>query len=170
MRTFKDNAFDLIEKKYNENYNYLRNFLNKITHDENLTEDLIQETFFKLLRNPEHVLDVKYFRSWLITCARNLLIDHYRKKTPTLLRDENIIIDLLGTSTHPERQLEIKEAISEALQQCNEIDRTIFLAKEYFGYQYEEISQLLDIPVNTLKSRVFRIRKTMLSFLQRGDK
>jgi len=48
------------------------------------------------------------------------------------------------------------------LGKLSDTDKAIILAKEYYGYDYKEISDLLDIPVPTLKSKVFRMRKKLI--------
>ncbi|MEB3752711.1 RNA polymerase sigma factor [Geobacillus icigianus] len=83
MKKSHEDAFSLIEDVYKEHYLYLKRFLLKITSDEKLIEDVIQEVFSKMLLNPEKILEVKYIRSWLMVSTRNLLIDHFRKKSRT---------------------------------------------------------------------------------------
>ncbi len=162
MSNSRDSLFVLIEREYKEHYLYLKNFIFKLTNDEQITEDLIQETFLKVLKNPEQVITVTYFRSWLITCARNLFIDHKRKKNPSLFQDENVMVKLIGNTDNPEITFVVKDSIKQALKDFSELDRSIFLAKEYYGYKYDEIAQLLDVPVNTVKSKIFRLKKTLL--------
>ncbi|CAM3997977.1 RNA polymerase sigma factor [Mesobacillus zeae] len=162
-------AFTLIEEVYREHYLYLKHFLLKLSSDEKLAEDIIQEVFSKILLHPNQIFDVKYMRSWLITSAKNLLIDHYRKKAPSLLNDSQIIDTLLISENTPEKSLLQKSAVEALLQNVSEEDRKIFLLKEHDGYKYEEISALLEIPVSTIKSRIFRLRKSILSKVNRSD-
>ena len=110
-----------------------------------------------------------YVRSWIVTSAKNLLIDNYRKKSPSLLKDEEVISNLLVEHHDPEKKYLIKYTIEETLRHFSETDKTIFLAKEYYGYKYKEISALMDMPVSSVKSRIFRVKKIILSSIQRGD-
>lgn len=73
---------EYIEKMYNENYLFLRNFLFFIglTKSEDLAEDIIQDLFTRILFNPENMLKVTYTKRWLITCAKNAFLDYYKKK------------------------------------------------------------------------------------------
>ncbi|SET14631.1 RNA polymerase sigma-70 factor, ECF subfamily [Oceanobacillus limi] len=169
MSNSRDSLFVLIEKEYEENYLYLKNFILKLTKDDQIAEDLIQETFLKVLKNPEQVVTVTYFRSWLITCAKNLFIDFKRKKNPTLFQDENVMVKLIGNTDNPEITFLMRESIKQALQGFSELDRSIFIAKEYYGYKFDEIAQLLDVPVNTVKSKLFRLKKTVLKDNTRRD-
>ncbi|ANB57242.1 RNA polymerase sigma factor, sigma-70 family protein [Anoxybacillus sp. B7M1] len=169
MKKSHEDAFSLIEDVYKKHYLYLKRFLLKITSDEKLIEDVIQEVFSKMLLNPEKILEVKYIRSWLMVSTRNLLIDHFRKKKPHLLNDEEVITDLLITDLSPEKNLLLKSSIDDILKDLSKADKTLLLAKEYYGYTYEEISVLLNIPISTIKSRIFRLKKRLISRIHRSD-
>lgn len=64
---FRKDTFSLIEKEYTMNYSYLKNFLVKLTNDQNLAEDVVQEVFSRLLKEPEKILEVQYIKSWLVS-------------------------------------------------------------------------------------------------------
>ncbi|TMU83776.1 RNA polymerase sigma factor [Bacillus sp. BHET2] len=152
-----------IENAYNEHYLYLRNFLMGLTRDGQLADDIIQELFAKILLNPSRILEVSYMKSWLIKGARNTLLDHYKKKKPALLTDEKIIESLLIKDESPEIKIMIRNELEHTLNSLSPTERAIILAKEYHGYNYQEISDLLSIPVSTLKSKVFRIKKKIVN-------
>ncbi|WP_170008478.1 RNA polymerase sigma factor [Bacillus fonticola] len=169
MKQDRKDPLSLIEDEYRKNYSFLKYFLIKLTSDEKLAEDIIQEVFFKLLIKPEQVLKFESIRSWLITCAKNTLIDLYRKKKPSLLKDEEIIINMLIDNHGPEEKFLMRNEVNEILERLSEMDKTIFLAKEHYGYKYDEIAALLNMPVSSVKSRMFRLRKDILSSVQRSD-
>lgn len=158
----KNNIFRMIEDEYKMNYSYLKNFLLKLTRDENLSEDIVQEVFTKLINDPEKLLEIKYTKSWLVSVAKNTLIDHFRKKSPTLLKDDDIVNDLLVDNMDPETKILNNEIIKMSLNKLTIDERNLFLAREYYGYSYEDISVLLDLPATTIKSRLFRIRKKIV--------
>lgn len=156
------NPLEIIEEVYNEHYLYLRNFLIGLTKSDELADDIIQELFAKILVTPTRILKVNYMKSWLVKSAKNTLIDYYRKKKPELLGDESIIESLLIDNFTPEVNVIINEELDTILKELSTTDKAIILAKEYYGYNYQEISELFNIPVSTLKSRVFRMRKSMI--------
>ncbi|WP_010095567.1 sigma factor [Ornithinibacillus scapharcae] len=80
MNNDRSSPFLNLEKIYQENFHYLSSYLINLTSNKQLTEDIIQETFLKLLKSPEKIKQVSYIRSWLVVNVRNTLIDHYRKK------------------------------------------------------------------------------------------
>ncbi|PFG05289.1 RNA polymerase sigma factor [Bacillus sp. es.034] len=166
---FRKDTFSLIEKEYTMNYSYLKNFLVKLTNDQNLAEDVVQEVFSRLLKEPEKILEVQYIKSWLVSVSKNILIDHYRKKKPHLLDEVDLMENLLEDHLTPEKITMRKEIFDNVLSNISKEEKTIFLAKEYYGYKYEEISSLMGLPISTIKSRLFRVRKKILSTLERGE-
>lgn len=155
----KINPLEVIEGIYKEHYVYLKNLLIGLTKNDEVADDIIQELFAKILMNPSNILEVTYIKSWLVKGAKNILLDHYKKKKPELLKNENIIETLLINNQTPEVETLINSQIETVLGSLSTMDRTILLAKVYYGYDYQEISDLLDIPVPALKSKVFRMRK-----------
>lgn len=158
----KNNPLEIIEAMYNAHYSYLKNHLIGLTKSDEEADDVIQELFSKILKEPQKVLEVDHFRSWLIKSAKNMLLDFYKKKRPGLLKDEKIMESILIHNNTPEDDALINDQLEMYLNNMSTTDKAILLAKEYHGYKYEEISELLNIPVQTLKSRVFRIRKKMI--------
>lgn len=158
----KMNPLVLIEEIYNEHYAYLRNFLIGLTKSDVIADDIIQDFFTKILVSPSVVTEVEYMRSWLITGVKNTLLDYYKKKKPELLQDENIIETLLVDNYTPEVSATINNELETILGKLSTSEKAIIIAKEYYGYNYNEISDLLSIPVSTIKSIVFRMRKRMI--------
>lgn len=156
------NPFEMIEIIYKDHYIYLKNYLLKLTKDASVADDIIQELFSKILKDPSKVSNVTHMKSWLIIAAKNTLLDHYKKKKPELLTDENLIENLLIHYQTPESKAVLNAEIESILKDLSKTDRSIILAKFHYGYNYEEISELLNIPVSTIKSKVFRIRKQMV--------
>lgn len=158
----KNKPLELIEQMYNTHYSYLRNYLIGFTRSHEEADDVIQELFSKILRNPESVLEIENIRGWLVTSARNTFLDFYRKRRPELLKDEKIMEHLLVSTHTPEADVIIKNQLEMYLEGMPVTDQAIFIAKEYYGYKYDEISELLNISVPNLKSRLFRMRKKMI--------
>ncbi|MFA1819310.1 RNA polymerase sigma factor [Virgibacillus oceani] len=132
-----------------------------LTKNDEVGDDIIQELFAKILVNPSSILEVTYMKSWLVRGAKNTLLDYYKKKKPELLKDENMIESILINNQTAEVRTLVNQQIHTVLEGLNVTDRAILLAKVYYGYDYQKISELLNIPVSTLKSKVFRMRKQL---------
>jgi len=154
-------SFKVIEDLYKEHYVYLKKILFSLTKSEELCDDIIQDVFAKILKNPSMILEVTYMKSWLVKAAKNTLLNYYKKKKPALLKEENSIEHLLINNVSAEDEMLLNKQLQSVLSNLSSLDKTILLAKVYYGYSYEEISDLLDIPVPTLKSKVFRLRKQL---------
>lgn len=158
----KTNPLQYVEELYIKHYPYLRNFLIGMTKSDEIADDIIQEVFSKILTNPMRLQKVTYIKSWLVTATRNTLLDYYKKKQPKLLNDEHIIESLLIDHYTPETSLVISQQLESILSSLSMTDQAIILAKEYYGYTYKEMSELFNMHVSTLKSRVFRMKKRII--------
>lgn len=165
----KESPIEVIEDIYNIYYQYILNFLLSLTSDKQLAEDIIQEIFSKILLHPETILDVRNIQSFLITSAKNQLIDHYRKKKPSLLHDDQAIEKLLIDNYSTNKFLEMNE-INEILLKLPSKYSFVIIARDYYGYSYQEISDLLAISLVNVKSRIFRARKLFLEYYQEVNK
>jgi len=154
-------SFKVIEDLYKEHYVYLKKILFSLTKSEELCDDIIQDVFAKILKNPSMILEVTYMKSWLVKAAKNTLLNYYKKKKPALLKEDHSIENLLINNVSAEDEMLLNKQLQSVLSNLSSLDKTILLAKVYYGYSYEEISDLLDIPVPTLKSKVFRLRKQL---------
>ena len=154
-------SFKVIEDLYKEHYVYLKRMLFRLTKSEELCDDIIQDVFAKILKNPSMILEVTYMKSWLVKATKNTLLNYYKKKKPALLKEEYSIENLLINNVSAEDEMLLNKQLQSVLSNLSSLDKTILLAKVYYGYSYEEISDLLDIPVPTLKSKVFRLRKQL---------
>lgn len=154
--------FKEIEEDYRLYYLVLKDFLSKFTQDKSLIDDIIQDVFLTLLKQPELVTNILNKKAWLLACTKNKMIDHFRKKSPSLLNDDSIL-ELISTS---EPNLQDKfiqnENINEVLALLSPENRKLFKAKYYYGFKYDEISELTGLSISTIKLRLFRAKKMIL--------
>lgn len=163
-------AYEIIVNRYKDG---LFLMLKKMVYDPIQAEDLVQETFLKAFRalesyNPEHA-----FSTWLYKIARNNCIDFIRKKKLQTYSMENPIE---GKDGERQREYEDTEAVTperEIIQKerSNLIQLAIDdLPKKYHeaivlrhqeDKSYEEIALLLNIPIGTVKARIFRAREML---------
>ena len=145
------------EELYEDHYKELTAYGTRMSGSRELAEDLVQETFVKALMNTETIGDLSpgKRRAWLFRTFKNLFFDRYRR---ALLENE------YEQSWQPEYQedrgiQEIENAL--LLQSISPQDRVIFQLRHFDGYTAEEISQMLNIPPGTVRSRLSRCRKTL---------
>lgn len=136
-----------------------------IVRDSGLAEDVVQETLVKVwMHLPEYRGDAP-LKNWVLRIAHNTAISMLRKR-----RDETLDPTILAEVAAPtgtgdaERRLHGQMAVDDlwvALATLDETTRSIVVLREVEGLTYEEISQLLDLPLPTIKTRLFRARRAL---------
>lgn len=127
-------------------------------------EDIVQNVFLKLFEKLDTINDFGSIRFWLLKTARNEVYGYFRRaknhKEEALEENEELLTD-----TNLGREIEEKEA-QEIVR--NEIDllptelREIFVLREYSELSYEEISQMVGVSKEIVKSRLFSIRQKLI--------
>ena len=153
------------------NAGFLKPFAVNLTRDVEAADDLFQETLYKALANKEKYNVGTNIKAWLFTIMRNIFINDYRRKArqKTILdstsNDYLINLKQATVSNVAESDMRIKE-IKKAIQQLPEIFKTPFLL--YFdGYKYNEIADVLNEPLGTIKSRIHFARKLLKEQISR---
>ena len=137
-------------------------YLAALSGNRSLSEDLVQDVFFRVLKyaksyDPEHS-----FAVWLYQLARNAYFDSHRKR-----RGEKASLDDMdfpSAELFPEEVLARKQNVATlraALQQLPEEKREVLMLSRFHGMRYEEIAHLLKCEVGTVKVRVYRALKEL---------
>lgn len=165
-------AFNEIVARYkNRVYNYICRMVGAGTD----AEDLAQETFVRAYMSIHSFQSRASLNTWLFRIATNICIDHVRKSkkakalTTSLYREDTEeeteeIRDLPDERFEPQRSLLTKELagqLDHALQTLPEKLRTVTLLYDMEGLSYEEIAQIVDCPLGTVKSRLFHARAAL---------
>ena len=149
----------------------LKPFAFSLTRDNEVAKDLFQETLYKALSNHDKYNAGTNIKAWLYTIMRNIFINDYRRKAKrkTIFQNpaEEFLLNPASTTTKntAETTIQLKE-IKEAIHELPEIFKTPFLM--YFeGFRYHEISEALNEPLGTIKSRIHFARKLLKEQLNR---
>ncbi len=138
-------------------------------------EDLTQEIFMKLFHSLSKYNKNKNFDAWLITLSKNHLIDQYRKtkwekRNRDELNENSILID---NSKSPENRIELNENKNIVWRGLNKLSSEIrisIILRDIQGKTYEEIAEILSLPLGTVKSRVNRGRLQLAQILKKERK
>ena len=162
-------AFDQLVRKYQHKIIVL---VNRYVKDPSEAQDIAQESFIKAYRALGNFRGDSAFYTWLyriaINTAKNYLVSRARRSseyTVDVLEAEQVenAPQLQGMDT-PEQELfneEIIEAIKFVIDGLPEEMRIAIMLREFEGMSYEEISQAMDCPVGTVRSRIFRAREAI---------
>jgi RNA polymerase sigma-70 factor (ECF subfamily) len=148
------------------------NLLYKMVHNHEETEDLVQEAFMKAFKALPSFNEEYAFSTWLYKIAINNCIDHMRKKRlktysmdkPVQSKDGEVSRDFPDTSMSPDKHILHKERaqlINVAIEDLPENYKVAILLRHTEEKSYEEIAEILDIPLGTVKARIFRAREML---------
>ena len=129
-----------------------RFIVKNIRHTED-AQDIVQSAFEKLWVNRAQVLPEKA-KSYLFTVAYHQMIDHIRKSNKMPLSDEASI----PHQPVNQAQTELKELLMRAVNELNPIQKSIVLLKDYEGYSYREIGEIMNLSDSQVKVYLHRAR------------
>ena len=143
----------------------LLNFAYMLTSNRDDAYDLLQDTTLKALDNEDKYVENVNFKGWVFTIMRNIFINNYRK----VVRSATIIDqteDLYHLNLPQESGLETPEgsfAANEITDAINEFsdDYRIPFSMHVAGYKYNEIAEKMNLPLGTVKSRIFLARQRL---------
>lgn len=143
----------------------LLNFAYQLTTSRESAQDLVQDTTLKVLDNESKYVDNVNFKGWVFTIMRNIFINNYRqtvRKATVIDQTEDLYhlnISQESGLTTPEGSVAVKE-ISAALESFTDEYRIPF-NMYVAGYKYNEIAEKMNLPLGTIKSRIFFARKRL---------
>lgn len=145
----------------------LYNFVFRFVGDRETAEDIVQETFLRAFRKRKEYRAIANFSTWLFTIAGNLAKSELRRRKRwrlfSLHRDEesDTGMELPDESLRPDKVAESSLAddqIHDAIHSLPENYRQVILLRDVEGMAYQQIAEIVDCPVGTVKSRVNRAR------------
>ncbi|MDD3146806.1 MAG: RNA polymerase sigma factor [Candidatus Riflebacteria bacterium] len=153
---------ELVERYEKLIFSYLLSRINDLQE----VEDIVQDTFVKAFRHLASYDCERKFAGWLVTIARNLLIDS-RKKSGRNIASTDLVTDVLladsakENRSHPPEIIIRREQFRKIVQMIQELPedlRTPFLLRVVNELPYQEISEILNLPLQTVKNRIFKAR------------
>lgn len=136
-----------------------------LTRNAEDANDLMQETILRAFKNRAGFRTGSNFKAWISMIMRNTFINGHRKEKRKWEFEKEFINDA-GTTTgrsiveNEGESNQMIEELNEMIQELNEDLRTSFLLS-YLGYKYEEIAQKLNLPLGTVKSKIFYAKKQL---------
>jgi RNA polymerase sigma-70 factor (ECF subfamily) len=159
----------MTEKEYNlcvkEHADHIYRFvLKNLRHAED-AQDVVQSSFEKLW-NTRNKVDSSKAKSYLFTIAYNQMIDHLRKVKKMHYQEE--IPEQAGGATR-QKQRFVKEALDIALQRLTETQRSLVMLKDYEGYSYAEIGEIMGLSESQVKVYLHRARVALRNYLVKPE-
>ena len=161
-------AFSELLRRYQSHLNRL---FYHLAPDWQERADLAQEVWIRVYRNIHRLQDPAKFRGWLSRIATNLFYDELRKRkrispplsldAPRYVEDGEMSWELPDNAPGPNDDLatrEFYEHLQTAIADLPETFRTTIVLREIEGLPYEEIAEIMECPIGTVRSRIFRAR------------
>jgi RNA polymerase sigma factor (sigma-70 family) len=169
LDTFSDNALMLKVKNgdidkmgllYERYYRQLYRFLFNMTRQKELSEDMVQNIFMRMLKYPDGFVGFGEFRMWMYHIARNTLNDHFRKvkRTPSSIDLKDFEEKIAGDS-HSDKKIEKEqdiEMLEIAMQKLSDDNRELLILCRFQELKYNEIAVLMNTTEGAVKVRVHR--------------
>jgi RNA polymerase sigma-70 factor, ECF subfamily len=161
---------ELVLRYQDKIYNLCRHML----QDPSNAEDAAQDTFIKACRNLQKFRPTASFYTWLYRIAVNTCLD-YRKKPfceslfKSTAKGDTYLVEKMSDKPSPESLYESKQtglALQKSLKLLSPKLRAVIILKEIEGLSYEEIAEVLDTSIGTIKSRISRAREEVRNLMQ----
>ncbi len=153
----------------------LNAFAYNLTKNTDDAQDLMQETKFRAIHNKEKFRPGTNFKAWMFTIMKNIFINNYRKKVKanTIIDTTENLYYLNSTSNSIDNDVDrnlLLEEISGMIQSLDDSIRIPFMM-HFEGFKYQEIADKFELPLGTIKSRIFFARKALKAklFSSYGD-
>lgn len=148
----------------------LLSFAYQLTTNREQAEDLLQGTTLKALDNEDKYVDNVNFKGWIFTIMRNIFINNYRqtvRKATVIDQTEDLYhlnVSQDSGIDSPDGSIAVKE-ISQAINSFSDEYRVPF-SMHVAGYKYQEIAEKMNLPLGTVKSRIFFARQRLQTMLR----
>lgn len=171
-KTAKSENVILFEKEMLPHVGALQTFAYHLTYNQEDADDLVQETYMKAFRFIDKYEKGTNAKAWLFKILKNAYINEYRKKVkqPTKVDFEEIVAYHDTDDDHLSGYSDLREEIflhmmgDEVTTAINSLPidfRTVILLCDIEGFTYEEIASIIDVPIGTVRSRLFRARNLL---------
>lgn len=146
---------------WNQYANQMRTFIRSQIHDEQTTDDILQNVFVKIHSDVTQIDKIGNMKAWLYRMVKNMMVDYFRS-----LKHTSEIDDSISEETISEPIIEnVASSIRFFINQLDEPLRKLMILSELKGYSQIEISKELNIPYSTIKSRIQKGRHLVKEML-----
>jgi RNA polymerase sigma-70 factor (ECF subfamily) len=158
MNLKANNVKELFEDYSDDILNYSLSLLKN--YDD--AKDAVQEVFIRFIKSQDSFRGECSYKTWLLTITRNYCFGKMNGKGRQPERIDDNFIKIY------EPDIDGIISLKDALDKLNEEDTELIYLREYAGHSYREIAEILDISVDNVKVKLFRVREHLRKYLKRG--
>lgn len=172
-KTFKKNSIKNNSEAFEELLLQYKSYLYKVAYtyvkDKEAALDILQEASFKAWLNIHSLKDEEKFKPWITKILVNTAINYIRKESKVIyIDDENPIISSENIVSKKAISLEEKLDLYKAIDLLKPKYKTVIILKYFDDMKIEDISYVLDVPINTVKSHLKRAKESLSDILKEG--
>jgi RNA polymerase sigma-70 factor (ECF subfamily) len=164
LENHRDAAGALVDRYQQRLFNVALRMLHNVQDAEDVTQTVFLNAFRDL-----RTYDPKYkFFSWIYRMAVNESLNVLKRRKPTVTLENEP--DILAPGVAPDRAAEAEDRVGRALMGLKPDDRAVVVLRHFVSFSYQEIAEVLEIPVQTVKSRLFTARERLRLALDEGGR
>ena len=156
MLHVREGSGEMLGLLFNRYQDPLFNFYRRLTGDRAISEDLVQEVFYRILKYRRTYRPGTSFRAWMYQIARNARVDQMRKQRPETELEEDKLPMPVAAKAEPIEQEQEAALLHRAMLQLPVAQREVLVLSRFQELKYTEIAKLLGCEEGTVKSRVCR--------------
>ena len=158
MLQVKEGRSSCLGLLFERHHKQLFAFFYRLTRDADLSEDLTQTVFYRILKYKHTFLGKGAFKAWMFHMARNILADHWRKDKRQGQRDnlksvEETAESSYGPTTDREEEVGL---LQKAMRQLSEEKQELLELSKFQGLKYKEIAEMTNSTENNVRVKIFR--------------
>src|SRR3954447_5202484 len=124
-------------------------------------EDVKQEVFVLAMTALRRGAEPDAFRPWLYRIAHNACMSHLRMRRPVLVADHGVLVGPLAAAEPVDDHREELRQLLDDIGRLPDVQRGALLLREMDGFSYEQVSEVLGLPLSTVRASIFRARRTL---------
>ena len=168
MQNVRENNIDSASILYDRYSKRLYNYFLKISFDKQLSQDMLQTTFLRMIKYRKSFKVEKPFQAWIFQIARNVFADELKEKKIKTNEDVDVYnMEMGGDSADSPNHEEREKKLYQALNRLDTESKEILVLSRFQGMKYEHIAQVLNLSVSAVKVKVHRaIKKLRVYYLE----
>lgn len=151
----------------------LYGYFYRLTSDTDVSEDLVQNVFVRMIKYKHTYLGDGKFSTWMYHMARNLFVDHYKKEKKKGWKEDPEVADkyLVNEVNAESRSIQIEQQalLQKALQNLSADKREVLVMSKLQGMRYQDIADILDLSESAVKVKVFRAMKELKDHFEKVE-
>lgn len=163
MLKLKEKDFDKLGILFERHKGNLFGYFFKITYDRDISEDMVQDVFIKIMKYRNSFRGYGKFSTWMYSIAHNVSVDHFRKESKYMSNKDPEILNSVKDQDHEQKTLRDEgfDMLNKAMLRLVPEKREVLTLSKIDGLKYKEVGEILNCSENTVKGRVFRALKDL---------